>query len=177
MKHLLTFCLVLLTISFSYAQRGGQYHRSGHSHSGYHNHGAYHNHGGGYTYRHGANVNIRINGGGGARCNRGAQRPSCGWRTWTPCCANDFNFVMHRINAQCFESDRVRVARRLIASYHFSTYQLHRILGLFTFECNRLDVAKFAYHYTCDRANYPYLYNCFSFRSSIRDLDNYIHCH
>lgn len=139
---------VQVTISGHYGNGGGHHHGNGHGHhhgNGHHHHGNGHHH-------HGNN--------------------SCS--NWTPCCANDFNYVYNTIEAQCFASDRLRIATRLVRRYRFSNQQLRRLFHLFTFERDRLAFAKCAYASSCDRRYYADLYDCFTYRSSVRELDNYI---
>jgi len=149
--------------------RPGHGHHNGHHNHGHHGHG---NHGHGHHAGHG---------------HHGHHAPACGHQgcrpnhcvrvhnNWSPCCQRDFNAMIGAINRANFDSRKLRVAMRMVRNYHFSVIQIRRILGLFCFESNKLAFAKCAYQYTCDRQNYPLLYDCFTFNSSVRELDNYIY--
>lgn len=92
-------------------------------------------------------------------------------------CEMEFQSIIRAVRAQCFESDKVIVARQAVYSKMLSSDQVLRLLYAFTFESTKLDFAKFAYHHTFDPFNYYIVNDGFTFSSSVRELDAYIrHC-
>jgi len=85
-----------------------------------------------------------------------------------------FNNALNSIASQSFESGRVAVARQLISSNCMSSEQVRSILTLMQFESSRLDLAKYAYRFTCDPQNYHVVYSVFQFGSSVQDLANFL---
>lgn len=87
---------------------------------------------------------------------------------------NDINDITQSLKKQTFESTRVTLAKQIIRSRCLLVSQVIAILNEFTFESNKLDLAKFAYDYTYDRDNYFKVNDAFTFSSSIDDLAKYI---
>lgn len=88
----------------------------------------------------------------------------------------DLNFkqMLSTLKAKTFESDKVSIAKQLFRTNCYTVAQVKEILTLFTFESNRLDLAKFAYSCTFDYDNYYQLNDLFTFSSSIDELNDYI---
>jgi hypothetical protein len=72
------------------------------------------------------------------------------------------------------ENDRVTMARQIVETNHLSSRQVHQLLQLFSFESNKLDLAKAAYRNTIDKNNYYLVYDVFSFVRSREELTQYI---
>jgi len=85
---------------------------------------------------------------------------------------DDFEFdrVMWAINKENFETNRMRSAEQIISTNYFTTRQLRQLLGLFNFESNKLELAKFGYNKVVDQSNYYTLSDLFSFNSSRDEL-------
>ncbi len=73
-----------------------------------------------------------------------------------------------------FESDKIRIAQQAISSHTVRANQIYRILMMFSFESNKLKLAKFSYGYCIDKNNYYLVNDALTFSSSIRELDDYI---
>jgi hypothetical protein len=78
------------------------------------------------------------------------------------------------ISGRSFESTKFEIAKSGIERNYFKTEQVRELLQLFTFESNKLDLAKYAYSRTLDRNRYFKLYDVFTFESSISDMEDYI---
>ena len=79
------------------------------------------------------------------------------------------------VKKQDFDESRLRVAKQIIKQNQCMTVdQLVGILRLLDFEKNKLELAKYAYHYIYDLENYYKVNNVFDFDSSIKKLDAYI---
>lgn len=85
---------------------------------------------------------------------------------------NDFEFdrVLWAISKESFERNRMRSAEQIISTNYFTTGQLRQLLGLFNFEGNKLELAKFGYDKVVDQSNYYTLSDLFSFNSSRDEL-------
>ena len=86
----------------------------------------------------------------------------------------DFNRVLSSIEKEWFENNKSKSASQIINTNYFTTSQVKQILQLFTFESNRLDLAKQAYIKTIDQKNYFAINDVFSFSSSKEELARYI---
>ena len=73
-----------------------------------------------------------------------------------------------------FENTRVSIARQFFNEHAFTATQVKDLLQEFSFENNKLDLAKYAYRNTTDRNNYSCVFDVFSFNSSRQDLANYM---
>lgn len=76
-----------------------------------------------------------------------------------------------------FDDNMLKVARTALKDRQLKTAQVHQLLGLLSFERNKLDLAEFCYDKTIDRNNYYTLYNDFTFSSYTAELDKYINSH
>lgn len=73
-----------------------------------------------------------------------------------------------------FDNTRMKIARQFMPMNYFTTAQVKELLGIFSFENNKLDMAKYAYDYTVDKANYYVVNDAFSFSNSKEALMDYI---
>ncbi len=94
-------------------------------------------------------------------------------------CANtttDQNFrqIISSIKAKTFDSDKVSIAKQVLKINCFTVAQIKELLTLFTFENDKLDLAKLAYSRTFDYDNYYQINELFTFNSSVDDLNDYI---
>ena len=84
-----------------------------------------------------------------------------------------FNSLQNVIRNQSFDSSKLKIAKQAIAANNITSAQVLQLMGLFTFESYKLDIAKFAYPYTMDKNNYFIVYDGFTFQSSINQLARY----
>jgi hypothetical protein len=87
---------------------------------------------------------------------------------------DDFDDLRSDINNRNFESTNVTVVKSALDNNYVSSDQLKQLLGYFTFESNKLEVAKYAYKKVCDTNNFFKVYDSFNFDSSVEELKNYI---
>ncbi|MBZ0203946.1 MAG: DUF4476 domain-containing protein [Ignavibacteria bacterium] len=88
--------------------------------------------------------------------------------------SRDFADFKKLINDRTFESTKMDMTRDVIVTNAFTTDQVREILSWFTFESNKLELAKLAFASTYDWNNYYKLYDIFVFESNVTDLDNFI---
>ncbi len=91
-----------------------------------------------------------------------------------PMSDRDFSNVLHSIEKEWLESNKFKSASQIIKTNNFTTAQVEQILLLFSFENNKLELAKQAYMNTIDKRNYQNLFDVFSFNSSKKELERYI---
>lgn len=88
--------------------------------------------------------------------------------------ARDFESVKEQIRKEWFESSRLVSVKTIISKNNFTTQQVKEMMLLFTFENNRLEVAKAAYRRTVDKQRYFELNDAFTFSSSRDELARFI---
>jgi hypothetical protein len=86
----------------------------------------------------------------------------------------DFKNVLTSIDKEWLESNKLKSASQIVTSNSLTTAQVEQVVLLFSFENNKLEIAKEAYNNTVDKENYSRLYDVFSFNSSKAELDRYI---
>ena len=86
----------------------------------------------------------------------------------------EFNDVKDQITKEWLENNRLISAKTIMDKNNFTTQQVKELMLLFTFENNRLEVAKYAYRKTVDKQNYYQLNDALSFSSSKDELARFI---
>ncbi|MGB8191499.1 MAG: DUF4476 domain-containing protein [Chitinophagaceae bacterium] len=85
-----------------------------------------------------------------------------------------FQSMKQTLRRESFDNSRLTLAKQMMERNNFETSQVKEMLYLFSFESNRLELAKYAYRNTVDKKNYFSLYDAFSFSSSKEELSKYI---
>ena len=85
----------------------------------------------------------------------------------------DFNLAKETIRKEWFENTRLTTAKQVIDRNFFTSQQVRELMLLFSFENNRLDIAKYAYGKAVDKRNYDVVNDAFTFNSKEK-LDQYI---
>lgn len=86
----------------------------------------------------------------------------------------EFNTVKDQLRKEWFENNRLTSAKTIMDGSNFTTRQVKELMLLFTFENNRLEVAKYAYRKTVDKENYYQLNDALTFSSSKDELARFI---
>ena len=86
----------------------------------------------------------------------------------------DFEGAMAMLSKESFDDDRLTMAKQVVANNPMTVDQIAQICQLFKFESNKLEFAKFAYHYCVEKNKYFMLNDVFTFDSSKRELNDYI---
>jgi len=89
----------------------------------------------------------------------------------------DFESARASIKAKSFDDSKLTMAKQIIGSNCMLSSQIRELMLLLSFESNRLDLAKFAWHHNLDKGNYFKLNDAFTFESSIDELNQYIQTH
>jgi hypothetical protein len=86
----------------------------------------------------------------------------------------DFKELKSSVNNRAFESTNIDIIKTAIDANQFSAEQIRELLNYFTFESNKLEIAKYSYKKVCDTKNFFKVYDAFDFESSVQELKNYI---
>jgi hypothetical protein len=82
--------------------------------------------------------------------------------------------ALESIRSKSFSSTQLTVAKQVISNNCLRTSQVRQIISIFSFESDKLKLAKFAYPYTYDQGNYYRINDVFSFESSVEELAAFI---
>ena len=86
-----------------------------------------------------------------------------------------FSDMISSIKKESFNSTKMTLTKNILKSNPcFNTRQIKDILAEFSFDSNKLEIAKFAWDYTVDKANYYRVADAFSYSSSKDELMKYI---
>lgn len=85
-----------------------------------------------------------------------------------------FQSMKQSLRRENFENTRMTLAKQMIDRNNFETSQVREMLQLFSFESNKLEMAKYAYRNTVDKNNFYSVYDVFSFSSSKEELSRFI---
>ncbi len=88
--------------------------------------------------------------------------------------AQDFESVRQTISKEWMESGKLISVKTIMDKNNFTTQQVKELMMLFSFESNKLEVAKYGYRKTVDKHNYIQVNEVFSFSSSREELARFI---
>jgi hypothetical protein len=88
--------------------------------------------------------------------------------------ATSFENLRTTLRQEKFTSSKMVIIRQALRDNFFTTDQVKQLAQQFSFEDDKLQIAKLAYNRTVDKANYHLLYSIFSYSSSKEDLAKYI---
>jgi hypothetical protein len=86
----------------------------------------------------------------------------------------EFNDLKEQLRKEWFENNRMNSVKVILDKTMVTTAQVVELMDLFTFESNRLDLAKYAYCKTVDQKNYLKVMNDLTFSSSKDELARFI---
>jgi hypothetical protein len=88
--------------------------------------------------------------------------------------SSSFSSAKQTISKQSFDDTKLTTAKQILKSNCLSAAQIKDIMLLFSFEANRLELAKIGYKRCVDTNNYFLLNDAFSFESSVEELNKSI---
>ena len=91
-----------------------------------------------------------------------------------PVTEQSFSSIVQTLRSEYSENSRFILAKQIIDRNHFTSDQVKYMMQLFSFENNRLEIAKYAYRYTTDQRNYFVVYDALSYSNSKEQLADYI---
>lgn len=86
----------------------------------------------------------------------------------------DFTNAKETLRREWHENTRITLAKQIVDKNYFTSQQVKDLLLLFTFETNRLEMAKYAYGRTVDKKNYYIVNDDFAMNSNKEKLSEYI---
>ena len=86
----------------------------------------------------------------------------------------DFSEAKESLRKEWLENKRVTKAKQVIEGNYFTSAQVKELMLLFTFENNRLEIAKYAFGKTVDKENYSIVIEAFTFNSNKEKLNEYM---
>jgi hypothetical protein len=86
----------------------------------------------------------------------------------------DFKNLVSSITSKDFEDVRLKIAKQGVSANCVSSAQVRKLMELFTFEDNKLEITKYSYDRTTDKNNYYLVNDGFGFESSVDTLNDYI---
>ena len=96
------------------------------------------------------------------------------YRDETAMSNTSFENLRNTIRQERFTSSKMMIIKQALQDNYFITEQVKQMAQQFSFEDDKLQVAKMAFNRTIDKANYHLLYSIFSYSSSKEDLAKYI---
>ncbi|HNU14861.1 MAG TPA: DUF4476 domain-containing protein [Chitinophagaceae bacterium] len=86
----------------------------------------------------------------------------------------EFETLKETLRKEWFETNRLTSVKVIIDKSNFTTQQVKELMLLFTFENNRLEIAKYAYAKTVDKQSYFQVNEVLTFSSSKDELARFI---
>ncbi|MFN3917374.1 MAG: DUF4476 domain-containing protein [Flavobacteriales bacterium] len=88
--------------------------------------------------------------------------------------AGSFSNFMSAVKTESFDNDKLTLVKTYLNNSWLTSDQVAQMMDAFSFEKNKLEAAKFAWHRVTDPNSYFIVNKKFSFSSSGRDLNKYI---
>jgi hypothetical protein len=85
-----------------------------------------------------------------------------------------FSKAKDNISSNSFEDSKMTVAKQVTKANCPTAGQIVEIMGLFSFEENKIEYAKFAYDFCYNQGDYYEVNAAFTFESSIEELNHYL---
>ena len=82
--------------------------------------------------------------------------------------------LIQLMDEESFDSGKMSIAKNAAMGGQLSSNQVSILISKFSFESNKVEFAKFAYHKVVDPHNYFVTYESFDFSSSKREIQDYI---
>lgn len=86
----------------------------------------------------------------------------------------EFESVKESLRKEWFEKNRLTSTKFIIDKNNFTTMQVREMMLLFSFENNKLEIAKYAYRKAVDKNNYYMVNDALTFNSSKDELARFI---
>jgi hypothetical protein len=87
---------------------------------------------------------------------------------------HEFRQVLQAIDKEWLETNKLKSATQVVRTNSLTSAQVKQLVLMFSFESNKLELAKQAYANTVDKKNYYILNDAFSFDGSKNELNRYI---
>jgi hypothetical protein len=111
---------------------------------------------------------------GSSNYNSGPSTPPAPVSTPQPISSAEFNDIRNAVDKISFSSTKLSTAKNALNGKYVTSEQVAALVKLFTFESDKIELAKFCYDLTVDRSRYYLVNDSFSFPSSIDELNEFI---
>ncbi len=98
---------------------------------------------------------------------------NCSMSMTTP----NFDAAKKSIQAKNFDDSKLIIAKQILDNNCLKCAQIKELMGLFSFEASKLEIAKHAWHRVVDKGNYFTINDAFTFDSSVDELNEYTKSH
>ena len=95
--------------------------------------------------------------------------PSC-----TPMASVDYSRAKKSINTKSFADEKMTIVKQVLRANCLSVDQVIGLIELFTFEENKLELAKAAYPKTTDQGNYYQINDALTYSESVEELNRFL---
>lgn len=85
-----------------------------------------------------------------------------------------FTSFVEAIKHESFDDSRMAIAKSGVDQNYFTSAQAKQVISLFSFESNKLEIAKYMYGRITDPKNYFIVYSAFTFSKSKEELGEYV---
>ncbi|MBK7183685.1 MAG: DUF4476 domain-containing protein [Bacteroidetes bacterium] len=85
--------------------------------------------------------------------------------------ATNFEAAKKSIQAKNFDDSKLIIAKQILDNNCLKCSQIKELMGLFSFEGSKLEIAKYAWHHVVDKGNYFTINDAFTFDSSVDELN------
>ncbi|MEO9870745.1 DUF4476 domain-containing protein [Ekhidna sp.] len=103
-----------------------------------------------------------------------APNPSISTGCASPMSDGNFNRSKESIEGKSFGDEKMTVFKQIVRANCFSVDQVIGFMELFTYEEEKLDVAKFAYLKTVDKGNYYQVNDALTYSDSVAELEGFL---
>ena len=86
----------------------------------------------------------------------------------------DFDRAKKSIEGKSFSEEQMTICKQIIKANCLSVKQVIALIGIFTYEENKLEVAKLAYPKTIDQNNYYQVNDAFTYSTSVDELNKFL---
>ncbi len=86
----------------------------------------------------------------------------------------EFRLVLNSIEKEWLETNKLKSATQIVRTNSLTSAQVKQLVLMFSFESNKLELAKQAYANTVDKRNYYIINDAFSFSGSKDELNRFI---
>ena len=91
-----------------------------------------------------------------------------------PMSLGDFERAKESIEAKSFVEDKVMICKQLVKVSCFNVKQVISLMELFTYEENKLEIAKLMYNKTVDKGNYYQVNDALTYSGSVDGLNKFL---
>jgi hypothetical protein len=91
-----------------------------------------------------------------------------------PMLSSDFDRAKESIEAKSFPEEKLTICKQLTKANCFDVKQVISLMELFTYEENKLDIAKLLYSKTVDKGNYYQVNDALTYSTSVDELNKFL---